>query len=165
MCIWELLIYKRIWINSSPPGQNGRLYTDNIFRCFFVHRKFCIWLQISLKFVPKGPMNNISGADQATSHYLNQRRPSSLTHICGTRGRWVKNDGVIQLTTHVSKAYKSIYLKHISVKVTRYSPSYSLKRHWWHPLQFCLVCLSYVINIVNKWWLNLNMFNFRFKLN
>ena len=30
------------------------------------------------------------GAEQATSHYLNQCWPSSLTHICGTRGRWLK---------------------------------------------------------------------------
>ena len=30
------------------------------------------------------------GAKQSTSHYLNQCWPSSLTHICGTRGRWVK---------------------------------------------------------------------------
>ena len=30
------------------------------------------------------------GADQATSHYLNQWWPTSLTHICGTRGRLVK---------------------------------------------------------------------------
>ena len=27
--------------------------------------------------------------EQATSHYLNQCWPDSLTHICGTRGRWV----------------------------------------------------------------------------
>ena len=27
-------------------------------------------------------------AEKATSHYLNQCWPSSLTHICGTRGRW-----------------------------------------------------------------------------
>ena len=29
------------------------------------------------------------GADQATSHYLNQCWPDSLTHICDTRGRWI----------------------------------------------------------------------------
>ena len=29
------------------------------------------------------------GAEQATSHYLNQCWPSSLAHICGNRGRWV----------------------------------------------------------------------------
>ena len=28
-------------------------------------------------------------AEQATSHYLKQCWPSSLTHICGTSGRWV----------------------------------------------------------------------------
>ena len=28
------------------------------------------------------------GAEQATSHYLNQCWPSSLSHICGARGRW-----------------------------------------------------------------------------
>ena len=30
------------------------------------------------------------GAKQATSHYLHQCGPSSLTHICSTRRRWVK---------------------------------------------------------------------------
>ena len=30
------------------------------------------------------------GAEKATSHYLNQCWPDSLTHICGTRGRWTK---------------------------------------------------------------------------
>ena len=40
------------------------------------------------------------GADLATSHYLNQCWPSSPTHICGTRGRWVKGQrgGVILVT-------------------------------------------------------------------
>ena len=28
--------------------------------------------------------------EQSTSHYLSQCLPSSLTRICGTRGRWVK---------------------------------------------------------------------------
>ena len=29
------------------------------------------------------------GAEEATSHHLSQCWPSSLTHICGTRGRWM----------------------------------------------------------------------------
>ena len=43
------------------------------------------------------------GAEQAASHYLNQCLGSSLTHICGTRGRWVNSSwpmkpyGVIEL--------------------------------------------------------------------
>ena len=31
------------------------------------------------------------GADQATSHYLNQCWPNSTTHICSTREKWVKH--------------------------------------------------------------------------
>ena len=49
------------WVNSSPPGQNGHNFTDNTFNCIFMN---------------------------AASHY--QCWPSSLTHLCGTGGRWVK---------------------------------------------------------------------------
>ena len=45
-------------INSSAPGQNGRHLTDHIFRCIFVNEKFCILITISLKFVPKGQIDN-----------------------------------------------------------------------------------------------------------
>ena len=45
-------------INSSPPGQNGRHFADDAFRCIFVNEKFCILIEISLKFVPKGPIDD-----------------------------------------------------------------------------------------------------------
>ena len=38
------------------------------------------------------------GADQATNHYLNQCWPSSLTHICGTRGRWFKRSEILGMS-------------------------------------------------------------------
>ena len=44
--------------NSSPPGQNGRHFTDDISRCIFVNEMFCFLMKISLKFVPKGPVDN-----------------------------------------------------------------------------------------------------------
>ena len=37
-------------INSSPPGQNGRHFAEDIFRCIFKNEKFCILIKISLKF-------------------------------------------------------------------------------------------------------------------
>ena len=46
------------FLNSSPPGQNGRLFADDVFRCIFVNEKFCILIKISLKFVPKDPIDN-----------------------------------------------------------------------------------------------------------
>ena len=47
------LFLHRPYLNFSPPGQNGRHFTDDIFRFIFVNEKFCILIKILLKFVPK----------------------------------------------------------------------------------------------------------------
>ena len=86
-------------INSSPPGQNGRHFADNVFRCIFVNEKFFIMIKFSLKFVPKGQIDN----NTALVEIMAWRRignkplsepyqcwPDSLTHISSSRGRWVK---------------------------------------------------------------------------
>ena len=44
MVAWELAV------NSSPPGQNGRLFAYDIFRCTFMNEKICIFIEISMKF-------------------------------------------------------------------------------------------------------------------
>ena len=43
---------------TSPPAQNGRHFADDIFRWIFVNETFYIFIKISLKFVPKGPIDN-----------------------------------------------------------------------------------------------------------
>ena len=45
-------------VNSSPPGQNGHHFADNIFRCIFMHENVGILIEISLKFVTKGSTDN-----------------------------------------------------------------------------------------------------------
>ena len=45
-------------INSSPPEQNGHHFANNIFKSIFMNEKFCILIQISLKFVPKVAIDN-----------------------------------------------------------------------------------------------------------
>ena len=40
------------YYNSFPPGQNGRHFADDIFRCLFVNEKIWILIENSLKFVP-----------------------------------------------------------------------------------------------------------------
>ena len=45
-------------VNSSPLGQNGRHFTEDIFRCIFVNEKFYILIKISLTFIPKGQIGN-----------------------------------------------------------------------------------------------------------
>ena len=43
---------------THRPGQNGRHFPDDIFRCNFLKEKFCVLTKISLKFVFDGPINN-----------------------------------------------------------------------------------------------------------
>ena len=47
-----------ILVNWSPPGQNGGNLADYIFKCIFINEKFYISIQISLKFVPRAPIDN-----------------------------------------------------------------------------------------------------------
>ena len=41
------------------PKQNGRHFPDDIFKRIFLTEKYEFSIKISLKFVPKGPINNI----------------------------------------------------------------------------------------------------------
>ena len=66
LCIWYIYQYSagvhcnvKYHLNSSPPGQNGRHFPNNILKCIFMNGKFCMMIQISLKFVPNSPFNNI----------------------------------------------------------------------------------------------------------
>ena len=44
---------------TSRLKQNGRHFADDTFKCIFLNENVRISLKISLKFVPKGPINNI----------------------------------------------------------------------------------------------------------
>ena len=45
--------------NTLRPRQNGRHFADETFNCIFVNENVRILIKFSLKFVPKGPINNI----------------------------------------------------------------------------------------------------------
>ena len=70
----------RIWVvNTLGSGQNGCHFADDIFKCIFLNENVWIPIKISLKFLPKVQSTIFQhwirqwlGADQATSHYLNQ---------------------------------------------------------------------------------------------
>ena len=46
-------------INTLRPRQNGRHFADDMFKCIFLNENLWILIIISLKFVPKGSINNI----------------------------------------------------------------------------------------------------------
>ena len=63
-------------VNTSRPRQNEQHFTDDIFKRTFFNENVWISIKISLKFVPKGPINNIPSLVQimAWRH--------SVMHIC-----------------------------------------------------------------------------------
>ena len=53
--------------NFNTFRQNGRHFPDDIFKCIFLNENVWILIKISLKFVPKGPVNNIQSLVQIMS--------------------------------------------------------------------------------------------------
>ena len=45
--------------NTLRPRQDGRHFPDDIFKCIFLNENVLISIKISLKFVPKGQINNM----------------------------------------------------------------------------------------------------------
>ena len=56
--ITEALPHKLLPFNTSLPTQNDRYFADDIFKCIFLNRNVEISIWISLKFVPRGPIDN-----------------------------------------------------------------------------------------------------------
>ena len=84
-------------INTLRPRQNGRHFADDIFKCIFLNENVWISSKISLKFVPKGPVNNIPALVQIMAWRRPGDKPLSEammvnlpTHICVSRPQWVK---------------------------------------------------------------------------
>ena len=84
-------------LNTLRPRQNVRHFTDDIFNCICLNEMVWISINISLKFVPKGPIHNIPALVQIMAWRRSGDKPlsepmmvSSLTHICVIRPQWVK---------------------------------------------------------------------------
>ena len=84
-------------VNTLRPRKDGRHFTDDIFKSNFVTEDMWIALDVSLKFIPKGSINNIPALVQIMAWCRPGDKPLSepmmvslLTHICITRPQWVK---------------------------------------------------------------------------
>ena len=52
------------WVNILRLRQHCRHFTDSVFKCIFFNENISILIQISLKFLSKGPVNKITSLDQ-----------------------------------------------------------------------------------------------------
>ena len=88
------------YINTLRPRQNGRHFVDDTFKPIFLNENIRISIKISLKFVPKAPINNIPALDQIMAWRWPGDTPLSEPmmvsfpmHICVTRPQWVNPSG------------------------------------------------------------------------
>ena len=86
-----------ILLNTLRPRQNGHRFTDDTLQRIFLKENIKILIKISLKFVPKGQINNIPALVQIMAWRRPGDKPLSETmmvrletHICVTRPQWVK---------------------------------------------------------------------------
>ena len=82
-------------LNTLRPRQDGHHFADDIFKCIFLNENVWIPIKISLKFVPKGPINNIPAMVQIMAWRRPGNKPLSEpmvvslpTHICIARPQW-----------------------------------------------------------------------------
>ena len=90
------------WVNTLSPRQNGRLFPDDIYICIFLNENISFF-KISLKFVPKGLINNIPALVQIMAwrcpgdEPLSEPMSVSLpTHVCVTWPQWVNPSRIKQ---------------------------------------------------------------------
>ena len=85
-------------INTSRPRQNGRHFPDDIFKWFILNENIWISIDISLKFVATGRINNIPALVQIMAWRREGDKPLSepmilslLTQMFVARHQWVEN--------------------------------------------------------------------------
>ena len=91
-------LYYRKWLTHWGRDNMPAIFEDYIFKCIFLNENPRISIHISLKFVPKGPINNnpslvqIIAWRRAGDKLLSEPMMStSLTNICIIRPHWLRN--------------------------------------------------------------------------
>ena len=97
---WTIVAADLGWVNTLRPRQNGRPFADDTFKRIFLNENVGISIKISLKFVHKGPIDNIPALVQIMAWRRPGDKPLSepvvtrlATHICVTRPQWVNSVG------------------------------------------------------------------------
>ena len=124
-------------LNTLRPRQNGRHFADDIFKYIFLNENVGIPIKISLKFVPKGRINNIPALVQIMAWRRLGDKPLSEpmmvslpTHICATRPQWVLS---ITTTKHGKQTLECFdSFEELTIIIEIASPScYTEEIHVW----------------------------------
>ena len=158
LLISSLLFGSNVWthllFNTLRPRENDRHFADDAFKRIFMNENIWISIKISLKFVPKGPINNIQALVLIMAWRRTGDKPLSepmlvslLTHICVTRPQWfnthVFTDNIVWGGIHAMKIL-SYLIRTVSIP-----PPHS-------DIYQSLMTVSSGTNILMKsWWLTM----------
>ena len=94
---WGFYFKPHCFVNTLRRRQHGHRFADDILKRIFFNENVKISIKISLKFVPKGPINNIPALIQIMAWRQPGDKPLSEpmmirlpTHRCVARPQWVK---------------------------------------------------------------------------
>ena len=59
---------------SKPEHKMADIFADDTFKCVFLYEYIWIWINISVKFVPKGLISNIPALAQDNGMALSRRQ-------------------------------------------------------------------------------------------
>ena len=109
----EIILHRHLMdkklFNTLRPRQNGHHFPDDIFKWIILNENVWISIDISLKFVPRGPINNIPTlvqvmawrrlGDKSLSEPMMVRLPM---HIYVTRPQWVNYSDITKRSLHLN---------------------------------------------------------------
>ena len=71
----DLLCHGNININALKPEQNGRHFCRNNFQMRYLRERYFLLIHISLKFVPRCPIDNMSALVQVMACHMLSAKP------------------------------------------------------------------------------------------
>ena len=129
-----------IWpFNTLRPRQNGRHFPDDILKWIFLTENVWISIEISLKFVPKGPINNIPALVQIMAWRRSGDKPLSEPMMVNLSDAYMRHSASMSWNKHPLISIKisikvniSLINVHIKVCLQNINPSWCWKyaRTW-----------------------------------
>ena len=144
-------------INTLRPRQNGRHFADDPFKRIFLNENVWISHNVSLKFVPKGPIDNNPALVPIMAWRHSGDKPLSepmmvslLTHVCITRPQWVKH----LVRKDINEYYSDFFVMHYTFWWAFVIRCCDIYLYWMWILSMILFCRSIIFAklIIQSCW-------------
>ena len=132
-----IILYNPKYVNTMKLRQNCYHSADDIFKCIFLNENMWDFINISLKFVAKGQINNILAFFHLMAWCYPGNEPLSepmmvslLMNICKTRPQWNKGQLACDISIFLM-GWQQIWLLMKDMKVSRglYHHKYWISLH------------------------------------